>query len=77
MISDTLLLNCNEGREVQLLKLERLVISVVTGSVNEPLTNKRALLWVQEYFEDTLPSIIATFIEEKSMELLHLLPIFR
>ena len=77
LISDTLLLNCNESREVQLLKLERLIISMVTGNVNEPLVGERAILSVQEYFEDTLPAIIATFVEEKSLELLHLLPTFR
>jgi len=77
MISDTLLLNCNESKEKQLHKLERLIVSVVTGNVSEPITNRRTLLAVQEYFEDTLPGIIATFVEEKSLELLQLLPTFR
>jgi len=77
LISDTLLLNCNDSREVQLLKLERLVMSMVSGNVNEPLVGMRALLSVHEYFEETLPAIIATFVEEKSLELLHLLPTYR
>lgn len=77
MISDTLLLTCNESKEKQLTKLQRFVVTGVTGGIHEPLPSKRALVWVQEYFEDILPSVIATFVEEQSRDLLQLLPALR
>jgi hypothetical protein len=77
IISDILVLNCNASRDIQFLQLEGFVRGIITKDLYEPLVNTRTLKSARSFIEDTLPAIIAQFIEEKSMELLRLTPAFR
>ncbi len=77
IFSDILVLNCNASREMQCLQLEGFIRTVITRDPKDPLVNHRMLKACQGFVEESLPAIVAQFIEEKSLELLRLTPAFR
>lgn len=77
LFSDVLVLNSNTSRKIQFMELEGFIRASIIWDPYEPLINQRTLKSSQNFVEDVLPAIVAQFIEEKSLDLLRLIPAFR
>lgn len=77
IISDILVLQCDADRETQFSQVEGFIRTIVAKDLSEALVNTRTLKTARNFVEESLPAILAQFIDEKSMEHLRLITAFR
>ena len=77
VVSDIMVLNSNTSREIQFSQLENFIRISTAKDRSESIVTCRILKSSCDFMEAALPAMIAQFVEDKSLELIRLVPAFR